>query len=217
MRGTLLFCAILALALGDCAPDRMVEDDGRIDCERNSEFRGSHLRVFLTPEDGRRASVNTTDDAVDTRPARTPIPGHRARDWTFVKDVEKSTSVVYALTSWDDDNPADYPMVGWRAEFPGQHLPGRSFEGSAQYAIFDGPETDPANPPELPLDGQPTCTGQAGGLYRYVPGTGWGDAEGTPMRDEYEGTITLAADFAERALSGCIGCVGDCFIATYQH
>ena len=29
------------------------------------------------------------------------------------------------------------------------------------------------------------------------------------MLDEYEGTVTLAADFADRTLSGCIGCVGD--------
>ena len=207
MKTAILLCAILAL--GGCARDQREEDDGRITHERNSEFQGPHLRVFLTLEDGRPVSVNTTDDAVEMRPAQTPIPGHRARDWTFVKDIEEGTSVVYALTSWDDDNPADYLMVGWWAEFPGQHLPELSFEGSAQYAIYDGPETDPANPPELPLEGQATYVGQAGGLYRYVPGTDWGEAEGTPVLDEYEGTITVAADFAERTLSGCIGCVGD--------
>ena len=74
MRAALFLCAILALALGGCARDRMAEDDGRIDYERNSEFRGPHLRVFLTLEDGRRVSVDTADDAVNTRPARTPIP-----------------------------------------------------------------------------------------------------------------------------------------------
>ena len=29
------------------------------------------------------------------------------------------------------------------------------------------------------------------------------------MIDEYEGTITLTADFADATLSGCIGCTGD--------
>lgn len=209
MKATILLCAILALTLGGCARGQMAADDGRITYERNSEFQGPYLRVFLTLADGRPVSVNTTDDAVGTRPAQTPLPGHRARDWTFVKDIEEGTSVVYALTSWDDDDPADYLMVGWWAEFPGQHLPDLSFEDSAQYGIVDGPETDPANPPELPLAGQATYVGQAGGLYRYVPGTDWGADEGTPVLDEYEGTITLEANFADRTLSGCIGCVGD--------
>ena len=29
------------------------------------------------------------------------------------------------------------------------------------------------------------------------------------MIDEYEGEITITADFADGALSGCIGCTGD--------
>ena len=73
-KAAILLCAILVLALGGCARNRMTEDGGRIDYARNSEFRGPHLRVFLTLEDGRPVPVNTTDDAVATRPARTPFP-----------------------------------------------------------------------------------------------------------------------------------------------
>ena len=101
-KAAVLLCVIVALALGGCARDQPTEDDDGITYERNSEFQGPHLRVFLTLEDGRPVSVNTTDDAVSSRPAETHLPGHRARDWTFVKDVEEGTSVVYALTSWDD-------------------------------------------------------------------------------------------------------------------
>jgi hypothetical protein len=184
-------------------------DQDGISFERNSEFSGPSLRVFVQLDDGSEASVNTADDAIATRPGSTPIPGHRARDWTFVKDVQRGTSVVYALVSWDPDNPADYLMAGWWAQFPGQHLPELSFRDSVQYAIVDGPETDPAAPPELPLEGEATYTGQAGGLYTYVAGSDWGEDEGAYVIDEYEGVITITADFADATMSACIGCSGD--------
>ncbi len=184
-------------------------DQAGISFERNTEFAGPSLRVFVQLDDGSEASVNTADDAIATRPGSTPIPGHRARDWTFVKDVKRGTSVVYALVSWDPDNPADYLMAGWWAQFPGQHLPELSFRDTVQYAIVDGPEIDPASPPELPLEGQATYTGQAGGLYAYLAGSDWGKDEGAVVIDEYEGVITITADFADATMSACIGCAGD--------
>ena len=208
MRVTVLLLGIVLLvSASGCA--RSPADDGHIDFVRNTEFSGPKLRVFVTLKDGREASVNTTDDAVDSGSAATPIPGHQARDWTFVKDVTEGTSVVYALVSWDGDRPADYLMAGWWAEFPGQHLPALSFRDSVQYAIVDGPEFDPSEPREFPLAGQATYVGQAGGLYTYEAGTDWGEDEGTFVIDEYEGAITITADFATKTLSGCIGCVGD--------
>ena len=204
----ILLGAALVLGASGCMGSPADDEDG-IDFGRNSEFAGPTLRVFLTLEDGREVSVNTTDDAVDSRSAVTPIPGHQARDWTFIKDVEEGTSIAYALASWDGDNPADYLMAGWWAEFPDQHLPALSFRDSIQYAIVDGPEIDPSNPPRLPLEGQATYIGQAGGLYAYVPGTDWGEDEGAYVIDEYEGTITMTADFVDATLSGCIGCTGD--------
>ena len=125
-----------------------------------------------------------------------------------MKETEEGTSVVYALASWDDDNPADYLMAGWWAEFPGQHLPELSFEGSIRYGIVDGPEIDPANPPALPTEGQATYVGQAGGIYSYAPGTDRGEDERVAVLDEYFGTVTLAANFSDGTLSGCIGAPG---------
>jgi len=209
MRPTvILLGAALVLGASGCAGSS-VDDEGRIGFVRNSEFAGPELSVFLTLEDGREVSVNTIDDAVNSRSATTPIPRHRARDWTFIKEVEEGTSIAYALVSWDGDNPADYLMAGWWAEFPGQHLPELSFRESIQYALVDGPEIDPSTPPELPLDGKATYTGQAGGLYAYVLGTDWRDDADARVVDEYEGTITVTADFADATLSGCIGCTGD--------
>ena len=204
----MLLGIVLVLAVSGCT--RPLEDDeATIDFVRNSEFSGSALRLFVTLEDGREVSVNTADDAVDSRPAMTPVPGHQARDWTFVKDVEGGTSVAYALVSWDRDDPADYLVAGWWAEFPDQHLPYLSFRDSIQYSIVDGPEIDPSTPPRLPLQGQARYVGQAGGLYRYVPGTDWGEDEGAYVVDEYEGVLTMTADFAGNTVSGCIGCEGD--------
>ena len=202
---------LLVLTAGACSrrDDTPPADEGRIHHVRNSAFSGPHLRVFLTLEDGTEVSVNSADDAVATEPGTTPIPGHQARNWTFVKDAEIGTSVAHGLVSWDPKEPADYLMAGWWAQFPDQHYPDLDFAGSVQYAIYDGPETDPAFPPTLPIEGRATYTGQAGGLYAYTPGSDWGEDEGTKVLDEYEGEIAIAADFAAGALSGCIGCEGD--------
>ena len=208
----ILLAIVLALTAGACARSDnppASADEGDIDFVRNSEFSGPRLRVFLTLAGGSEVSVNTSDDAVDTRPGVTPIPGHRARDWTFVKDVEEGTSVAYALVSWDGDDPADYLMAGWWAQFPGQRPPELDFSSSEPYALVDGPEIDPSSPPQLPFEGQATYAGQSGGLYVYVPGTDWGEGEGAYVLEEYEGKITITADFAKNALSGCIGCIGD--------
>ena len=209
MRPTVILPGIvLVLAVSGCTRSP-VDNEGSIDFGRNSEFSGPALRVFLTVEDGREVSVNIADDAVDSRSAVTPIPGHQARDWTFIKEAEEGTSIAYALVSWDGDDPAEYLMAGWWAEFPDQHLPYLSFRDSIQYSIVDGPEIDPSNPPRLPLQGQASYAGQAGGLYTYVAGTDGGGDEGAYVIDEYEGVITLAADFAGNTVRGCIGCEGD--------
>ena len=59
-------------------------------------------------------------------------------------------------------------MAGWWAQFPGQQYPDLDFSESEQYAIVDGPGIDGAFPPDLPIEGQATYTGPAGGLYAYV-------------------------------------------------
>ena len=51
--------------------------------------------------------------------------------------------------------------------------------------------------------------GPAGGLYAYEAGSDSGESEGAYVLEEYQGAITLTADFADGTLRGCIGCVGD--------
>ena len=156
----------LVLSAGGCTRSP-ADGEGSIGFGRNSEFAGPALRVFVTLEDGRQVTVNTTDDAIESRSAATPIPGLQSREWTFVKDVADGTSVVHALVSWNGEDP------------------------------------------ELPTEGAATYVGQAGGLYAYVAGIDWGDDKGALVSDEYEGVITMTADFATNTISGCIGCEGN--------
>ena len=210
MKPTAILLGIfLVLTVGACARRDDPPPEGRISHERNSTFDGQVLMVFLMLEDGTEATVNTADDALETRPFTTPLPGHHAQAWTLLKVSDGGTSVVYGLASWDTDDPADYLMAGWWAQFPGQHPSDLDFSESEQYALVDGPELDPSNPPQLPLEGQATYIGPAGGLYAYIPGSDWGEDEGAYVIDEYEGAITITADFADSTLSSCIGCAGD--------
>ena len=211
MRKSLLILAVALLASGcigkNTEPVVVDEDDGPIRYVRNSSFTGPNLEVFIEFDDGRRGTVNSLDDAIDTRPASTPMPGQQARDWTFLKETEHGTSVVFALASWDPAAPDDYIMAGWWAEFPGQQLPDLDLNEAVTYGIVDGPEIDTSDPPALPVEGQASYEGPAGGLYGYLaPG---GVPEEDYALEEYEGTITLSADFAERTLQGCVGCAGD--------
>ena len=205
------FIAILllaALALSACSRVLPPEED-RIQLERNTEFDGRELRFFLTLQDGTEASVSTSEDVIEVLPGRTPLPGHGAQGFTFLKVEGDDTSLSHALLSWDPDNPSDYLVFGWWAQFPDQHPPELSLADAEQYAIVDGPELDHGFPPELPVDGAGEYVGQAGGLYAYELGSGWGEGEGDFVIEEYQGVLTLAADFADRSVKGCIGCVGD--------
>ena len=203
------FLLVVALAATACV--NRVEDrpEGRIQLERNSEFDGSTLRFFVELEDGTELSVNTNDDVYTARPATTPLPDHRAQAITFLKDQKEGTSLAHGLLSWDPANPTDYLVFGWWAYFPDQHLPELSLEDSVQYAIVDGPEIDHGIPPVLPLDGTATYAGQAGGLYSYVPGGDPEEGRESFVIEEYQGILTLTADFGDRSVRGCIGCVGD--------
>ncbi|MCY4431011.1 MAG: hypothetical protein OXC11_11555, partial [Rhodospirillales bacterium] len=68
-------------------------------------------------------SVNTADDAVATSPAPTPIPGHQARSWTFVKDADIGASVAHGVVSWDPADPADFRRDGGPLTSPAAHDP----------------------------------------------------------------------------------------------
>ena len=205
---------VFMLVLSACShpadlPPEGPPDEDFVQLERNTEFDGVNLRFFVTLDDGTVATVSTADDLIEARPGATPVPGHRAWAGTFLRETRAGTSVAHSLLSWDPENPADYIVFGWWTQFPGQHPPELSFDDSEQYALIDGPELDHGVVPELPVEGTASYAGPAGGLYAYTAGSDWGEDEGSYVIDEYVGTVTLTADFADGTLRGCIGCVGD--------
>ncbi len=199
----LALCACLGLAgcNSQSSPVAADEDLGAIEFGRNSSFAGGHLAVFLVLETGEFRTVHSLTDVYAQRPFETPIPGHEGTALTFLKVDESGTSVAHAALSWDPEDPGDYLMAGWWAEFPGQHPSELSFANSEQYALVDGPEMTPLSRSQFPAGGSASYVGPAGGLYRY-------SAEDSVI-DEYEGMINLQVDFADQTIEGCIGCLGD--------
>ena len=113
----------LVLALTACTGRELVDPGDSFRLERNTEFDGGTLRFFVTLDDGTEASVSTDEDLIEVLPGATPMPGHQARALTFFKVKKEGTSLSHALLSWDPDNPADYLVFGWWAEFVGQSPP----------------------------------------------------------------------------------------------
>ena len=112
----------IALALGACSSGGdapMAEDERGLQVTRNSSFENRSLRVFLTLRSGDDRSVDQYDGSLRGRPAA-PIPGHAAEEWDFFRQTAEGTSEAFALVSYDADDPADYLMMGWWLEFPGQ-------------------------------------------------------------------------------------------------
>ena len=207
---------VLTLVLTGCLTRVDQTPDDSFQLARNSEFDGAVLRFFVTLDDGTEVSVNTADDVYEALPGATPVPGHQARAWTFLKDAKDGTSLAHSLLSWNPDDPTDYLVFGWWAQFPDQHLPNLSLDESERWALVDGPELDHGIVPEVPTVGTATYAGPAGGLYVYEFGTDWGELEGTWVIDEYQGTVTLTANFEDGTVRGCVGCAGD-LVTTRAH
>ena len=209
----LLFSIALALMTTACiggGSSRMplsddAQNEGRIRFERNTTYNGQVLTIL--GEEGRPA-LTTARNAVDVgEPFRPAMPGHSGWSWTLLNTAQDSTTYAYAVISWDDDSPTDYLAAGYWIHFP-SHPPGYATVEAAGF--IDGPELDVSNPPQLPLQGQATYRGFAGGTYVYKYGESWGEElANTYDAEEYAATVTLTADFAANTLSGCIGCLGD--------
>ena len=213
---TIALALVAVLATGACSrndgSDPMAEGtngerEGRIDFSRTTAFDGNVLTVDLSSPGGGTLRVNTLRDAVETDVYRPPLPGHSGKSWVLRNFSRDSTSLVYAVASWANDDPADYLAAGWWI-----HQPGRDYDpDETEYVIFiDGPEIDAAaDPPEMPVSGRARYSGEGGGIFRYAYGSGWGDLEGSVVLDEYRARMDVVADFASGTLRGCLGCVGD--------
>ena len=182
-------------------------EEGRIDfSRRTTEFDGNVLTVDLSSDDGNVLKVNTLRDAIETESFRPSIPNHSGRSWVMRNTAYDSTSIVYAVVSWDNDDSTSYLAAGWWLHFP---LPDPTYDDIENVIFIDGPEIDTSDPPDMPITGQASYVGSGGGIFQYEYGSDWGDLAGRFSLEEYEGVMNITADFDQGTLSGCFGCIGD--------
>ena len=177
------------------------------------------LSVDVRYHDGRTHNLDTVRDRDASWGLYLPRPlqpGHSSREWLLAENHYDGRILLYTVVSWNAEDPSDYLAAGWWLVYP-PGAPIRAFESATRGVFIDGPELDPANPPELPLSGTATYLGGAGGLYTYNYGREWGDFAGTSEHTEFAGTISLTADFAGRRITGCMGCAGVIETAPGRH
>ncbi|MDE0333287.1 MAG: hypothetical protein OXL41_15640 [Nitrospinae bacterium] len=133
-------------------------------------------------------------------------PGHTSREWMLTENHYDGRILLYAVVDWDDDNPADYLAAGWWLVYP-SGAPYWAVESATRGVFIDGPELDPARPPDMPITGTATYVGGSGGLYTYEYGRNWGELAGSSEITEFSGVILLTADFGNRSINGCLGCI----------
>ncbi len=209
MRATLIvFAAVLATGgchlVGDSDPMTEEMEEGLIDFSRTTSFDGDKLTVFVRDGEDGKLHLNTARDAVETNEFRPQIPNHSGRSWVLRNAAHESTTQVYALVSWNNENPADYLAAGWWLH------QGEGQQRLERVIFVDGPEIDPLlNPPDLPVTGRARYVGRSSGIFGYAFGSDWAELEGGYTYDAYRGTMDVVADFEAGTLGGCLGCTGD--------
>lgn len=203
------FCIALALALVACSSGSME----KVESGHSTSFDGEVLRIEFEREDGGKERFSALRDRWYAWSWVPFLPNHSGRRWVMGKTNREGTSIAYALVSWDNDEPTDYLAAGYWMRFDGFR---RDYDlpiAAADLVMFiDGSEIDPARPPELPVSGTASYTGQAGGIYTYSYGSGWTEYDGPDAGEEFYGPMTVEANFDDMTIAGCIGCAGDLWI-----
>ena len=137
------------------------------------------LSIDVRYHDGRTRTIDSDrnhDSSWALLLPRPLQPGHSSREWLLSENHYDGRTLLYALVSWNDADPADYLAAGWWLVYP-PDVPFWAFESATRGVFIDGPELDPANPTDLPLAGTATSVR---GFRRPVrsgpaaPGADWG-------------------------------------------
>ena len=182
-------------------------------------FVDNVLSVDVRYHDGRTRTLDTVRHKQASWGLYLPRPlqpGHTSREWLLTENHYDGRILLYAVADWDDDDPSDYLAAGWWLVYqPG--VPHWEIDSATRGVFLDGPELDPARPPDLPLTGTATYAGGAGGVYTYNYGRDWGELAGSSEHTEFAGPIALIADFGSKRLTGCLGCLGPIEISPGRH
>ena len=200
-----IFLALLMLALCGCSFGGGGSVLHRIDYSRTTDFRDGVLSIFVEDD----LTLGTDKDLVSTATYAPDMPGHTTgRSWTLLSRTEERTYLVYALASWNENDPNDYLTAGWWVRFEGQEFD-LDADDNRFAAFWDGPDADLRNVESMPKVGTASYDGPMGGRFRYRYGDDWGEDEGNTSLEEFAAYVTIEADFEAGAFSACIGCVGD--------
>ena len=184
-----------------------------------TSFVDGVLSIAVPTEDGRTRTLDTVrnvDASWGLYLPRPLQPNHSSREWILTDNHYDGRVLLYAVVDWDNADPTDYLAAGWWLAYP-PGVPARAVETATRGVFLDGPELDPANPPDLPLTGTATYVGGAGGLYTYNYGRSWNELAGSSETAEFAGPISLTADFDQNRLTGCLGCLGPIEIDSGRH
>ena len=172
-------------------------------------FVDNVLSVDVRYHDGRTRTLDTIRHRQASWGLYLPRPlqpNHSSREWLLTENYYDGRILLYTVVDWDDDDPADYLAAGWWLVYP-SGAPYYAVESATRGVFVDGPELDPARPPDLPLTGTATYVGGSGGLYTYNYGRDWGELAGSSEMTEFAGVIALTADFDSKRITGCLGCL----------
>ncbi|MDE0059380.1 MAG: hypothetical protein OXP07_14755 [Defluviicoccus sp.] len=184
-----------------------------------TSFADGVLGIDIRTPDGGTRTLDTVRDIEWTSALFLPRPvqpDHSSREWILADDHYDGRVFLYALASWDSADPTDYLAAGWWLIYP-PDVPFQAFEAAARGVFLDGPELDPANPPDLPPGGTASYVGSMGGLYTYNYGRAWGELAKSAEITEFTGPVSLSADFDRSRLTGCLGCLGPIETAPGRH
>ena len=172
----------------------------------STSFNGNTLQLAIRRQDGSRIVLDTADDADGSNAFPTPLSGADGRTYGLLDFTATSISAASVTVSWNKSDPSDYLAGGYWMHFEGSVEP-LSIESAEFGAFVDGPELSEAA--TLPDLGTARYNGRAGGLYTVHYGPHFvKPAPGSRETGEFEGDMTLMADFGSGTISGCVGCDG---------
>ena len=177
----------------------------------STTFNGSNVAVTITRENSSAIALNTTKNALSGAVQTSPLSGHDYKDWYILEAGARGATIAYTAVTWDNDDPTYYLAGGYWFHVAGD-LQSGIVTGAEVGAFVDGPEIAMSNPPNMPVSGQAKYSGPAGGVYSAHYGTdsaaATGYAVGSLELGEFASRVDLVADFANAAISGCVGCQG---------
>ena len=168
----------------------------------DTTFNGRRYTLSINRQDGSSTTVDTSRDnvfdVVERSPSENPVTNRNWVDGYIVNESESEYTGAGVVVDWSSSDFTDYVSGGYwvHVDFSKQH-------GGEIGAFIDGPEFE--NPIEMPLTGTATYDGRAGGLYIGVNGGDFPTSPaGTYEQGEYDGRVTLVANFGTNRIGGKI-------------